>query len=228
MKVLVINGSPRGEGSNTMVLTRAFIEGAEWSDVEVVDISKISVKGCRGCFSCWTATPGKCVIKDDMNDILPKLVAADVVVWSFPLYSCGFPGELKCFMDRQIPLAMPEMKEESATGEHPLRYDLSHQRQFFISTCGFWTAEVNYDSIIKLLQHGGNQDYKAFSIFCGQGELFTIEDPELKEMTDPYLDTVRRAGAEFAAGEISSETKKALSQPIFPKEVYESFANGSW
>ena len=226
MKVIIINGSPRGENSKTMHLTRAFMEGAKWTDVETIDISKINVRGCRGCFSCWSATPGKCVIKDDMTEILPKLVAADVVIWSFPLYSCGFPGEMKCFMDRQLPLGMPEMKTESETGEHPLRYDLSHQRQFFISTCGFWTAQGNYDSIIQVLEHGGNRKHETFSIFCGQGELFGLDDT--KEYTAPYLNIVRRAGEECISGGITPETQAALSEPLFPKEVYEGFANASW
>ncbi|MCL2873537.1 MAG: flavodoxin family protein [Defluviitaleaceae bacterium] len=228
MKVTVVNGSPRGESSNTMYLTRAFLEGAKWTDAEIIDISTANVKGCKGCFSCWTKTPGECVIKDDMADFLPKIIASDVVIWSFPLYSCGFPGEMKCFMDRQLPIALPEMMTESETGRHPLRHDLSHQRHFFISTCGFWTAEKNYDSIIKLLEHGGDSKYEEFSIFCGQGELFSIPDPELKELTDAYLEIVSRAGEECISGQITQETHEALSEPIFPKDVYEGFANSSW
>lgn len=228
MKILVINGSPRGEGSNTMNLTHAFLEGAKWKDAEIIDISKADVRGCEGCFSCWEKTPGNCVIKDSMADFLPKIIGADVIIWSFPLYSCGFPGKMKCFMDRMIPIALPFMDKSSQTGAHPLRYDLSHQRHFYISTCGFWTAEGNYDSIIKLLEHGGGRDSKEFSIFCGQGELFNIPDPELKELTGAYLETVRKAGEEFASGGISPKTRELLAKPIFPKEIYESMADGSW
>jgi len=226
MNVLVMNGSPRGEGSCTMNLTRAFLQGADWADAEVVDISKLNIQGCNGCFSCWTKTPGKCVIKDDMTDILPKIIAADVIIWSFPLYSCGIPGKMKCFWDRQIPLALPYMDKDAENGGHPLRYDLSHQRHFFISTCGFWTPEGNYDSIIKLLEHGGGKNYKDFSIFCGQGELFNV--PQLKERTDIYLEAVRWAGAEFAKGEISEKTRELLTQPLFPREEFEKMADGSW
>ena len=233
MNVIVINGSPRGERSNTMVLTRAFLEGATWEssawgDAQVIDISKEDVQGCRGCFSCWEKTPGKCIIGDGMCDILPKIIAADIVIWSFPLYSCSFPGKMKCFMDRMLPLALPFMDKDAKSGGHPMRHDLSHQRHFYISTCGFWTADGNYDSIIKMLEHGGGRDHKAFSIFCGQGELFTIPDPELKKLTDAYLEIVRKAGEECASGEISPKTHKRLAQPIFSKEDYESMADGSW
>jgi len=228
MKVLVINGSPKGEKSTSMHLTHAFLAGAKWADIaETIDISKSNVKGCNGCYACWEKTPGKCVIQDDMKDFLPKIIAADVVIWSFPLYSCFFPGQMKCFMDRQLPIVLPFMDKDAEKGGHPLRHDLSKQRQFFISTCGFWTADGNYDVIIKLFERGGSAvNHKSFTIFCGQGGLFEI--PELIEHTKPYLDTVRKAGSEFAAGEISEETQNLLSQPILPREVYEKGADESW
>lgn len=226
MKVLVINGSPKSEQSATMHLTHAFLEGAGWSNAEIIDISKINVKGCTGCFSCWEKTPGKCVIGDDMIDILPKLIEANVVITSFPLYGCFFPGQLKCFMDRMLPLAMPQMDKDAEAGGHPSRYDLSKQRRFYISTCGFWTAEGNYDSIIKLFERGGTVNHREFSIFCGQGGMFGV--PETDELTQAYLDIVRRAGSEFAAGGISEEAQMLLTQPILPREIYEKAVDDSW
>jgi multimeric flavodoxin WrbA len=229
MKVLVVNGSPKGDKSATMNLTRAFLEGAGWTDAEIIDISKSNVSGCNGCYSCWEKTPGECVIDDDMKEFLPKLIEADVVITSFPLYSCFFPGQLKCFKDRMLPAVMPFMDKDAESGGHPLRHDFSKQRQFMISTCGFWTAEGNYDVITKLFERGneGNEvDHRAFCIFCGQGGLF--EMPELVEHTQSYLDAVRKAGSEFAAGEISKETQEYLAQPILPREVYEKGADESW
>jgi len=227
MKVLVVNGSPRGERSGTMRLTRAFLEGAGWTDAQIIDISKSNVKGCNGCFSCWEKTPGKCAIDDDMTEFLPKVIAADAVITSFPLYGCFYPGQLKIFMDRLLPIALPFMDRNAASGGHPLRHDLSRQRQFLISTCGFWTADGNYDSIIKLFERGGNAvNHRTFTIFSGQGGLF--EQPEHDELTQPYLDAVRKAGAEFAAGGVSEESQKFLAQPILSREEYESGADDSW
>jgi len=128
MKILIINRSPSGERSNTMVLTRAFLEGAGWSEAEIIHVAEANVGGCSGCFSCWAVTPGQCVIQDDMDSILPKLIAADAIIWSFPLYYYSVPGQLKNLIDRQLPLNLPEMTEGSQSGDHPSRYDLSHQR----------------------------------------------------------------------------------------------------
>ena len=65
------------------------------------------------------------------------------------------------------------------------------------------------------------------TIFCGQGELFSIQ--ELKERTDAYLAIVRKAGTEYAqGGKISEKVKLELSEPFFPKEAFEKGANDYW
>jgi len=241
MKVLVINGSPRGENSNSMCLTRPFLEGAGWTDAEIVNVSKLNVRGCLGCFACWSKTPGKCVIDDDMAGILPKLIEADVVIWSFPLYYYNVPGDLKNFIDRQLPLVLPEMSKDVETGGHPNRYDFSKQRHFVVSTCGFWTARGNYESVTEMFnricgeyRYEGSGGYDR--IFMGQGGLFNLQGvpedhpqlAELKALIEPYFEATRRAGKEFAAGRISEETHALLAEPPLPKEVYEAEADASW
>ena len=70
MKVLVLNGSPKGEKSNTLNITKAFLDGfSADTEVEYITVKKETIKPCMGCFSCWSRTPGKCVIKDDMQKI---------------------------------------------------------------------------------------------------------------------------------------------------------------
>ncbi|MCL1965326.1 MAG: flavodoxin family protein [Firmicutes bacterium] len=225
MKVLVINGSPKGERGNTMKLTRAFLDGAGWADAEIINVSKADVKGCLGCYACWNKTPGKCVLRDEMSDILPKLVAADVLIWSFPLYYYGIPGNLKNLIDRQLPLLLPFMAEDNENGGHLTRHDLTGRRHVVISTCGFWTAQGNYDAVEAMFDHYyGKENYTA--IFCGQGELFRV--PELASRTDAYLGIVSQAGAEFAAGGIRKETKAEMAEPLYPRDVFEKMADASW
>jgi multimeric flavodoxin WrbA len=237
MNVLVLNGSPKGEKSNTMNLTRAFLEGAGYDNAEIIDISKLNIYFCQGCFGCWGYTPGKCVIiGDDMPQMLEKLINADVVVWSFPLYYYNVPGPLKTFIDRQLPLALPDMDESAEHGEHPSRYDFSRQRHVLISTCGFWTHEGNYQSIVEMFSRNYGED--GFStLFAGQGGLFSLANmPEatdhelydsLKPLVEKYIDTVRIAGSEWASGKISDEASKLLATPVMSKEDYERAVNAS-
>ena len=226
MKILVINGSPRGEGSNTMKLVNAFIDGAGWTEVETLHISKMKVDGCLGCFSCWSKTPGKCVLKDDMADALQKVLDADVIIKAFPLYNCYFPGPMKTFMDRMLPLSLPYMDREAESGGHPSRYDMSKKRGVIISTCGFWTAEGNYHVVESLLSRAPEENASE-TIFCGQGELFNVE--EARELTLPYLEHVRQAGRDYVAGgKITAKTKELLAIPLLDRETFERMADGSW
>ncbi len=226
MKVLIINGSPKGENSNTMKLTRAFAEGAGWKDAEIIDTAKAGIKSCLGCFACWNKTPGNCVINDSMSvSILPKIIAADVIIWSFPLYYFSVPGSLKNLIDRQLPLNLPDIAKDIKSGGHLPRYDLSRQRHILISTCGFWTIHSNYDGVTAMFDHCyGEGTYT--TIFCGQGELFRV--PEVKDRTDAYLEIVRRAGKEYSTGEIREDTFAELAEPLYPRDIFEKAADASW
>lgn len=234
MKILAINGSPKGNRSNTWRLTIAFLEGiniqeenggAQAPEIETLNIGSLNLKPCLGCFSCWSKTPGECCIHDDMQGVIDKILWADVVVWSFPLYYFGLPGQLKTLIDRQLPMSLPFMCTETESGGHPSRYDMSGKRTVVISTCGFYTAQGNYDCVTNLYDRlCGKGGYTA--IFCGQGELFRVK--ELSERTDEYLSWVKKAGQEFASGGISGETRGKLDRNLFPRDVFEAMADASW
>lgn len=228
MKILVLNGSPKGENSNTLKLTSYFLEGiseAAETELEIIDINKLNLRECKGCFCCWNKTPGKCVINDDMESIIQKQLEADVIIWSFPLYYFSLPSRLKMVIDRQLPMNLPFMESGANSGGHKLRYDMSGKRYVAISTCGFYTAQGNYTAVSEQFDRMyGKDGYTA--IFCGQGELFRV--PELKKSTDSYLEAVKTAGKEFAGGDISTETRSKLSELILPREIFEEMADTSW
>lgn len=101
MKILVINGSPRGNNSNTMKITNRFLEGLNSlgeNEISIINVKEKNINHCLGCFSCWTKTPGKCVINDDMNDFVNEYIKSDLIIWSFPLYYFGMPSKVKAFM----------------------------------------------------------------------------------------------------------------------------------
>lgn len=160
MKILVINGSPKGDRSNTYKLAKAFLAGMEEGakagegsfEVEEIQVNRQDIHPCLGCFSCWSKTPGVCCIKDDMRDVIQKLLWADVTIWSFPLYYFTVPGGLKNLIDRQLPMVQPFMVEnetQTGNGSHPARYDMSGKKTVVISTCGKTVSEgsaVNEES----------------------------------------------------------------------------------
>ena len=79
--VIVISASLRA-GSNSDRLADKFIEGARVAghEVEKISLAGKDIKFCKGCLACQKL--GKCVIKDDVNDIMPKVLNADVVCWA--------------------------------------------------------------------------------------------------------------------------------------------------
>ena len=223
MKVLVLHGSPKGEASNTLKLTKAFLEGLAPDETEILDLYKLDVRECRGCFACWNKTPGVCVIHDDMASVIQKILAADVIVWSFPLYYFSLPSRVKMVMDRLLPMSLPFMTGD-ASGGHPRRYDMGDKRYVVISTCGFYTAQGNYDIVDSLFTRLYGNGYGR--IYCGQGELFRVK--ELSARTSQYLEVVRTAGAEFAHGRITQDTQARLAELLYPREVFEQMADASW
>ena len=228
MNILVLNGSPKGTHSNTLKLTKAFLEGFTQdrsADTDIVDIYKLNIRECLGCFACWGKTPGKCAITDDMTEILQKILCADVVIWSFPLYYFSLPSRLKMVIDRQLPLALPFMEGDASAGGHRSRYDMSGRRNVVISTCGFYTSEGNYAAVNAQFDRMFGRDGYT-TLYCGQGELFRV--PQLSARTDEYLGYVKQAGVEFASGTITADTRGKLKQLLYPREVFEQMADASW
>ena len=84
-KVTVISTSLR-PGSNSHALAEQFAEGAKAAghEVELVSLRGQEIKFCVGCLACQKL--GRCIINDDVNDIMAKVLEADVVCWATPIY----------------------------------------------------------------------------------------------------------------------------------------------
>lgn len=100
--ILIISGSPRKNG-NSDILCDRFAKGAVESghQVDKVFLASENIGYCRGCGVCNTTH--KCVQKDDMTEILDKMVNADVIVMATPVYFYTMDGQMKTFIDRTVP-----------------------------------------------------------------------------------------------------------------------------
>lgn len=101
-KVLIISGSPRKDG-NSDTLCHEFAKGATEGghSVEKIRLSEKKIQFCTGCGVCNSTH--KCILKDDMEDILNQMVEADVIVLSTPVYFYAMDGQMKTFIDRCVP-----------------------------------------------------------------------------------------------------------------------------
>ncbi|MFX1331186.1 MAG: flavodoxin family protein [Promethearchaeota archaeon] len=97
--ILGIVGSPRRNG-NTEILVDVVLNAAEENGaaVEKVILSKLDIRPCRACDTCRKT--GKCVQKDDMEELVTRMMSSDVLVLGTPVYWWGPTAQFKAFLDR--------------------------------------------------------------------------------------------------------------------------------
>lgn len=226
MKVLVINGSPKREKSDTMHLTRAFLDGmnsTSENEISYIDVVEKNIQYCLGDLSCMK-NGGKCVHNDDMAQILRDILSSDILLFSFPLYGFGVPAPLKALLDRTLPLGSLAMRKVDDRYEHVEQADFSHLRYAVISGCGFPNAKHNFDAL--RLQFQLRFPNGVFMLTVSEAPMFSA--PEAAAVTTPFLELVRQAGREYAqSGAVSDELMDKLAIPMIPEETYAAICNGN-
>lgn len=231
MKILLLNGSPKAEHSNTLHIAKAFLRGfSSDTQIEQRNLCRMKIKPCLGCFSCWSKTPGTCVIQDDMQEIYSQIQAADIIIESFPLYFFGMPSQMKAMTDRCLPFMMPYMGNEAKNEKasfHELRDETFHKKKLIvISTCGYVHANPMYPALLQQLNLiCGIKNYT--SILCSEGELFVAE--KAKRQREAYLAEIEKAGREFSKHlALSEKTKEKITQPILSPKGFETVTLAHW
>lgn len=226
MRILVLNGSPKREKSDTMHITRSFLRGMNdisENEVNIINVIDKKIEYCTGCFECMK-NGGSCIHSDDMYDILEEILQSDVLIFSFPLYGFGMPAPLKALMDRTLPLGSMAIQKSGDRYEHIAQADFSHLRYVMICGCGFPNRENNFEGMIRQFE----------LMFPNENTIITVSEspmfnaPEATEVTEPFLNIVRQAGHEYAEeGTIKADTMKKLTTPMIPDEVYAQIVNGN-
>ncbi|MCM0081149.1 flavodoxin family protein [Geomonas sp. Red32] len=100
MKIIAINGSPRGMNGTTGKLLEEVLAGATeaGAEVEIVELSKTPITPCVACDRCHAVGP--CPLKDEYEVIKAKMEAADAVVLASPNYIFSVTAQMKSFIDR--------------------------------------------------------------------------------------------------------------------------------
>lgn len=130
-KVVIISSTPRKNG-NSQILCEAFEKGAKetGNEVELISLRENKINYCMACYGCRKT--GKCVQNDGMNEILDKMMEAEVLVLATPIYMYDVCGQLKAFIDRFLP-----------------KYtEIRNKDLYFIATC----AENNKEAISSAIQ----------------------------------------------------------------------------
>ena len=100
MKVVALNGSPR-KGGNTEICLKLIEEelNKQGIEMEIIQVGN-KPKPCMACYNCLDTGSGHCVIDDEVNEWIDKMVEADGIILASPVYYGGIAGGMKCFLDR--------------------------------------------------------------------------------------------------------------------------------
>ena len=225
MKILVFNGSPKKEKSDTMHITRAFLDGmneVSENEIHIIDVIDRKIEYCSGCFSCMN-NGGDCIYDDDMKGILEEILDSDLLLFSYPLYTYGMPAPLKALVDRTLPLSSMAMKKVGERYEHVAQSDFSRLRYIMICGCGFPNSKQNFEPAVLQFKLCFRGDSTVITV--PESPLFNA--PSAEVVTVPRLEKVKQAGRQYAEkGVIDEELLGEICSPMIPEETYAKIVNG--
>ncbi len=219
-KVLAINGSPRLEKGTTHPVLTPFLQGMKdaGADVELFYVSRLNVEPCTGEFHCWYEKPGECYIHDDMQDLYPKLRAAETVVLATPVY-IPLPGEMQNVINRMVPLVEPLVETREGRTRARFRQDVSIRRFVLLCTSGWWEKE-NCDTVVRIAQELAEKAGVGFAGALLRPHAFLMkEGGELTADGRAVQEAARKAGYELVKdGAMKPETLERVSRPLISQE----------
>jgi multimeric flavodoxin WrbA len=181
MKITCLLGSPR-QNSNSAAIAARFTDTAVslGAKAETVILNQLTYRGCQGCMSCKTNSE-KCVLKDDLANVLESLKKADVIVMATPVYCSDVPGQVKCFIDRTYSYMKPNYLSDSNPSRVPLG-----KRFVFILTQGapvedlFADIPQRYTGFLKRSM-GFGETYLIRGVGVGGGGSVGVPDQYLQK-----------------------------------------------
>lgn len=227
MNILALNSSPRdNDTSKTELVLQKFLEGARRAGAmaETLYLRNYKIKHCLGCYDCWVKTPGACVQKDDMSEVLfDRYRAADLVVLASPIYHATMNARMKLFVERTLPMMDP-LAEMPEAGGVPHRFE-NMPRVVTLSVCGFWDP-VMFQALSMTWHMCLGNDLIA-EIYRHSSEFLSI--PEFQPQVQAILDAVAQAGEEVVRqGQVTPATMAALSQDLGPADTLARLAREFW
>ena len=170
MKIVVITSSPHPKDESTSIyLADRFTEGAKSAGHEVFtfDAANEETHPCQGCDRC--GMDGPCIFQDAIEKkLMPKMLEADMLVLTTPLYYYGMSAQLKTIVDRFY----------SRTGK------LNGKKSMLIATAynsADWTFQAlvaHYETLVRYMNW--TDAGQVLGLGCGSRPL--VEKSEFGEM----------------------------------------------
>lgn len=194
MKILGINGSPKGEKSQTRRLVLGVLEGARQTgaDVTFVDCCDLDIKYCTACGTCYAK--GECIHDDDMPALYEKMLDCDGIVLGSPVYINSVTAQLKTVLDRM------------ADGIHCQHF--TGKYGCAVSTAGGSMADEVADYINQtLLNLGATTVGKVGVILGADPNAIVPAEKQAKELGRKLADAIKTQWKDPAQAKIQAERR---------------------
>ena len=143
MNILILQASPRANG-NTAWMAEEYKKAAEAAghEVTLANVAKMNIAGCLACEYCHTKGNGTCIQKDDMQELLPLMNQAEVLVLAAPIYYFTLCAQIQAPIQRMYCVNKPAKVKKMAllvSSYSPGVYDGCSSQ--FRDLCKYWGAE---------------------------------------------------------------------------------------
>ena len=208
MKIMAVNGSPRGKWNTATLLNKA-LEGAasQGAETKFIHLNDLNFKGCQSCFSCKKRggkSYGKCAWKDELTPILESIRETDAIILGSPIYMGTVSGVMKLFMERLCFSSLAYTKPISSLFPKKIRSG-------FIYTMNNTIESAIKQGVDKYIL----RNEEVFKILFGHSE-------SLSAMDTLQFDDYSRV----VADRFDSEAKIRRRKEVFPEDCRKAFEMG--
>jgi multimeric flavodoxin WrbA len=108
MKIVCLLGSPRPRGNSALLADRLCTTAESLgAEIQTFALNRLKYRGCQACMTCKTKLD-RCVLKDDLTQVLDAIRDAEVLVMASPIYYGEVSSQMKAFIDRTFSYLVPD------------------------------------------------------------------------------------------------------------------------
>jgi hypothetical protein len=233
MRITAFNGSPDGKNSVTNKMVQEILAGAAEAGAETQNylLAEKNISHCRACSHCLSVKLNKCIIEDDMEEMLTSFRQSDIVIYATPLYFDNVSGMMKMFFDRSLSIVAPYVGlDENGECRHVDKPGFSNSfarvpKLVAVSNAAF-PEQSQFQVISHLFKRMARNIHTEViaEIYRGEGPLLREMVSQLAPVVQEYKKLLRKAGQELVyLLKLSEETKAELQKPLIP---YDSYVKG--
>ncbi len=185
MKSVIMDGT---KGKNTIGEVVEELAQQIKEEIHYFKLEDLDIKPCRNCGGCSYKTPGQCVFKDDMPQILEVIKKARVCIWVTPITLGGYNSITKKVIDKLQLIGIPTMIVYKGRLQHPNSLSGADEGSFIsIGIEGETTTEKEKEDFKFLIKENG-------LITCSIGYPFLVKGTEDRQEMKETLEKALSIG----------------------------------